>query len=492
LTTLAGLLTIECTGFSLNPNLTVHTTINLYLYNGLIHSVGYTNFGSWDPGIVQVASENGLLQFYFSNKTTDLGMSINVFIAGNNYPVPTSYMEGWSRHDSLPNSDNLVTVSKMPIQTDITGTGTTNLTNLTVSGSASINNDLTVSGTSTLNTLNVSNLTTVSGSAVTSANTPNTLVKRDENGNFVANNITGNILTLGKTHYHVYQFLGWHLTHGCLITTNINISTHEAFFVWHIKGQVYEKNESINIYLTTVLHSDYIQHAGFVNLGSWKPTSIQLARDSNDLLQLFLENNEDAIFLDIDLINYYANNFSNDDLSHWNHADALPSSTGSLVASEKNIFTDITGTGTTNLHDLTVSGSASIAGDLTVDGNITGNGLNSSMVLHLDDAEYSTTSTASAVTKNFRFVQSAQNPVSTLKAYVSAWNATSSAITTVSVDVDGQSTQTATTSATTETMLSLDPITCPSSNGIHTINLALSTSNASYSAHTKLWQVYQS
>jgi len=112
-------------------------------------------------------------------------------------------------------------------------------------------------------------------------------------------------------------------------------------------------------------------------------------------------------------------------------------------------------------------------------------------ILHLDDAEYSTTSTASTVTKNFRFVQSAQNPVHSLKVYVSAWNVTSSAVTTVSVDVDGQNTQTATTSATTEDILLLDTIPGPADNGIHTINLSLSTSNTSYSAHTKLWEVYQ-
>ena len=113
-------------------------------------------------------------------------------------------------------------------------------------------------------------------------------------------------------------------------------------------------------------------------------------------------------------------------------------------------------------------------------------------VLHLDDAEYSTTSTTPAVVKNFRFVQNKQNPVHSLKVYVSAWNATSSAVTTVSVNVDGQNTQTATTSATTEDILSFDTISCPTDNGIHTINLSLSTSNTSYSAHTKLWEVYQS
>jgi len=116
----------------------------------------------------------------------------------------------------------------------------------------------------------------------------------------------------------------------------------------------------------------------------------------------------------------------------------------------------------------------------------------SATILHLDDAQFSTTATTATLEKTFRFVQSSTNPVSSLNVYVSAWNASSGATTTIAVNIDGGTNSTVQTSSTTETLLSITNLTVPSTNGIHTFNLSLNTSNVNYSAYTQLLEVYQS
>jgi len=127
---------------------------------------------------------------------------------------------------------------------------------------------------------------------------------------------------------------------------------------------------------------------------------------------------------------------------------------------------------------------------VNVSGTITGNSGSPPTILHLDDAQYSTTSTALTVMKTFRFVQSTQYPITSLTAYISAWNASSSATTTIAVNVDGGANSTVTTSATTETLLNIADLAVPTTEGIHTLNLLISTSNASYAAYTQLLEVY--
>ncbi|MCW1305969.1 MAG: hypothetical protein OH335_04310 [Candidatus Parvarchaeota archaeon] len=124
--------------------------------------------------------------------------------------------------------------------------------------------------------------------------------------------------------------------------------------------------------------------------------------------------------------------------------------------------------------------------------NGAGSSSNSSFILHLDDAQYSTNATTAMLEKTFRFVQSTSNPVLSLNVYASAWNANSSATTTVTVNIDGGTNTTATTTSTTETVLTLFGISVPSTAGIHTFNLSINTSNASYSAYTQLLEVYVS
>jgi hypothetical protein len=111
-------------------------------------------------------------------------------------------------------------------------------------------------------------------------------------------------------------------------------------------------------------------------------------------------------------------------------------------------------------------------------------------ILHLDDAQFSTTATTATLEKTFRFVQSAVNPISELIVYVSAWNDSSEANTTISVNIDGGTNVLVTTSATTETLLNISSLLVPSTNGTHTFNLSLNTSNASYAAYTQLLEVY--
>ena len=116
----------------------------------------------------------------------------------------------------------------------------------------------------------------------------------------------------------------------------------------------------------------------------------------------------------------------------------------------------------------------------------------SATILHLDDAQFSNTATTATLEKTFRFAQSSTNTVSSLNVYTSAWNASSGATTTISVNIDGGTNSTVQTLSTTETLLSITNLTVPSTNGIHTFNLSLNTSNVNYSAYTQLLEVYQS
>jgi len=62
----------------------------------------------------------------------------------------------------------------------------------------------------------------------------------------------------------------------------------------------------------------------------------------------------------------------------------------------------------------------------------------------------------------------------------------------LNANVDGTNTLTLTQSAVTEEQIfALKGLSVPSTDGIHTLNLQLSTSNASYSAYTQLLEVYQ-
>jgi len=127
-------------------------------------------------------------------------------------------------------------------------------------------------------------------------------------------------------------------------------------------------------------------------------------------------------------------------------------------------------------------------------GNISANvitGTVTNHLLHLDDAQFSTTTTTPVLEKTFRFVQSSTNPLSSLNVYVSAWNATSTATTTISVNIDGGTNLTVQTSSTTETLLNIPNLIVPSTNGIHIFNLSFNTSNVSYAAYTQLLEVYQ-
>ncbi len=112
--------------------------------------------------------------------------------------------------------------------------------------------------------------------------------------------------------------------------------------------------------------------------------------------------------------------------------------------------------------------------------------------IHIDDAEYSTTSTTPALQKTFRFIQQPSTLIKSFDIYVSAWNASSGAVTTITVSIDNGQNYTLTTSSTNESVLIYQSLPIPLVYGIHTFNLSLSTSNASYSAYTKLLEVYAS
>ena len=113
-----------------------------------------------------------------------------------------------------------------------------------------------------------------------------------------------------------------------------------------------------------------------------------------------------------------------------------------------------------------------------------------SYLLHIDDSQYSTTSTTLTTEKTIRFTQTKENSISSLNMIISGWNASSGATTTIAINIDNGTNTNVTTSSTTETPLQITNLSVPTTNGIHTINMLLSTSNASYAAYTKLWEVY--
>ncbi len=120
-------------------------------------------------------------------------------------------------------------------------------------------------------------------------------------------------------------------------------------------------------------------------------------------------------------------------------------------------------------------------------GNIYANNINAGgAILVLDDTTLSTTATASATVKSFRYYNDGN--ISNIQVFVSAWNASSGATTTIGVNVDNLTPSSTTTTSTTEQFFTLT-LTPPSTKGVHTLNVTLATSNASYSAYTKFLQV---
>ena len=120
-------------------------------------------------------------------------------------------------------------------------------------------------------------------------------------------------------------------------------------------------------------------------------------------------------------------------------------------------------------------------------GNIYANNINASgAILVLDDTTLSTTATASATIKSFRYYNDGN--ITNIQAFISAWNASSGAMTTVGINVDNLTPSSTTTTSTSEQFFTLT-LTPPTTTGVHTLNVTLDTSNASYSAYTKFLQV---
>ncbi len=109
------------------------------------------------------------------------------------------------------------------------------------------------------------------------------------------------------------------------------------------------------------------------------------------------------------------------------------------------------------------------------------------VVLAQDDNQFSTTSTTLTTLKSVRIDTSNTN-ISFIQPIISLWNATSGAITTAGINVDGGTNYTTTSSSTTEQVITLSPIKI--SQGFHTINVVVSTNNASYSAYTQFLTIY--
>ncbi len=120
---------------------------------------------------------------------------------------------------------------------------------------------------------------------------------------------------------------------------------------------------------------------------------------------------------------------------------------------------------------------------IIVSGNGGGGG---SQQIYLDDSTFSTTATASATVKSFRYYNDGN--ITNIQAFISAWNASSGATTTVGINVDNSTPVSTTTTSTSEQFFILT-LTPPSTKGVHTLNVTLDTSNASYSAYTKFLQV---
>ena len=121
------------------------------------------------------------------------------------------------------------------------------------------------------------------------------------------------------------------------------------------------------------------------------------------------------------------------------------------------------------------------AGLVTAAQNVPG-----SYLLESDDTQVSTTATTATTMKQFRMINLG-GAVQTLTCYVSA---SSSGTTTVGISLDGGTAVTATTTSTTETILGPITVSVPSGNTtIHTVAIQLSTSNANYTAYTQMLQV---
>ena len=112
------------------------------------------------------------------------------------------------------------------------------------------------------------------------------------------------------------------------------------------------------------------------------------------------------------------------------------------------------------------------------------------MNFYMDDSQLTTTSTSLTTLKNTRFVQGSQNLITLMNFYISIWNATSSATTTVAVFLDGAQMASTTTTQSAETLVQFTDISVPTVSGFHNLEIKLSTSNASYSAYTKWLQIY--
>lgn len=145
---------ININGVNTSSETIANISILFYTYYTFFSMHDYTNTGSWDPKIVQIANNNGYVQIFLGNPITFISLDVNAEILYNVSGEKSDILYGWTISDALPNSDHLTTLSQKTLATDIVGTGTTNLTNLTVSGSASLNT-LETSGQATLQSLNV-------------------------------------------------------------------------------------------------------------------------------------------------------------------------------------------------------------------------------------------------------------------------------------------------------------------------------------------------
>ena len=251
-----------------------------------------------------------------------------------------------------------------------------------------------------------------------SANTPNTLVQRDANGNFSAGTITatlnGNATSADK----------WSTARTFTISGDITGSTS-------IDG-------SGDISLTATI------------------TNKDSANTPNTLVQRDANGNFSAGTITASL------NGNATSADKWSTARTIT------------LNGDVNGSATLDgSQDITISTTAKSTPTILLMG---------------DDTVVSTTNTTSTDVKTIRFTTMG-NQINTVDLYLSAWNATSSATTTVIATINNSTSQSATTTSASETMLEITGLPVNAYPAINTLTISIQTSDANYAAYQQLTEI---
>jgi len=326
-------------------------------------------------------------------------------------------------------------------------------------------------------------------SDATSANTPNTLVQRDANGNFSAGTITAN---LNGTASNASLLSNMSATNANTPSTIVQRDANGNFSAGTITATL-NGNAST---ATTASNSNQLQGMTATNNNT---ASTIVQRDANGNFSA------GTITANLNGTASNASQLSNMSATNANTPSTIVQRDANGNFSAGTITATLNGnasTATELSNPITLTLSGAVSGSTTLQGNgqtatitTTLNSGGSGYLLYRDDTQVSTDANWTDVTmKTFRFVQSTANPISTLNVCVTAWETGSDAPQTITVyvNISGESNVTVgSTTNTTETLLTTTGIPVPSTNGIYTFSLIIYGSITSYlTAYTKLLEVY--